>query len=859
MPRPSLRIAVLCAGIGLALNPAIASAPTPSGAQRGNLADASAIRTAAHNPTTPTAGADRDAPVGVSANVANVVAVVGSFTPADVNAAVAKGVAFIDATQNADGSFGLSFPPAETAFAIISYGVLDKGDYHNLSPAMQLHLQNALIYLLSQQSADGSFGCFYCTYTTGLALDGLSASTGAVPGIAAAMDSGRTFLISTQNAPPAVTGNPASPACSTDDQPPAGSGSDTYCGGWNYDGEFGRSDQSNTGFALTGLALSGGVPAATASFNVGWQRHVQELTATNYFAQRNDGGGDYEPGISFGGFSSNANNTGSLLFGFGYDGVAGGDAKVQAALTFGTDVLDEYELMKATVRSMVAHTGMNEDGTCIFGSLGCDWEVAGDGGYHYSLWALTKGFGHYIGPDLSNPANWYAKVVDLLLTEQNLNGSWPVDGRDDFSDVVATSFAVDALGLVGVPTQTLTVTKTGSGSGSVTSSPPGIDCGATCSFAFHKETAVTLTATAAAGSTFTGWSGACTGTGTCAVTMDQDRAVTATFDEGNGKSTSTTYTGVASVQYSDPVSLSGQLLDTSVTPNVGIPGKQLDFTLGTQTTNASPTDAAGTASTSLVVSQQPGSAMSVATAFAGDATYLGSSDSDAFTIAKDDCTVAYTGDTLVNAANVTTLSAQFGELDATHGDWTSKSIAFTVTDAALNVETFTAATNASGVASTTAALGPNVYSVGISFAGDAFYLACASSADTLVTVQAAGAKVTGGGWISQGTGRTSFGFNVISDVTGLHGQLQVRPHGNKSRFHSTSVLTLSSSSNSGTWTGTGRWNGVDGYTFTITVADNGTSGKQGDTISIVIQSPTSVTVFSTGGPQPLKGGNITVH
>ena len=70
------------------------------------------------------------------------------------------------------------------------------------------------------------------------------------------------------------------------------------------------------------------------------------------------------------------------------------------------------------------------------------------------------------------------------------------------------------------------------------------------------------------------------------------------------------------------------------------------------------------------------------------------------------------------------------------------------------------------------------------------------------------------------------------------------------------MLTLSPSGTSGTWTGTGRWNGVDGYTFTVSVVD---SGKKGDTISIVIKSPANVIVFTTGGPQPLKGGNIVVH
>jgi Divergent InlB B-repeat domain len=76
----------------------------------------------------------------------------------------------------------------------------------------------------------------------------------------------------------------------------------------------------------------------------------------------------------------------------------------------------------------------------------------------------------------------------------------------------------------------LTVSEAGNGSGGVTSSPAGIDCGATCQFAFNVGDSVTLTAAADAGSTFTGWSGAgCAGTGTCDVSMTQAQAVTATF------------------------------------------------------------------------------------------------------------------------------------------------------------------------------------------------------------------------------------------------------------------------------------------------------------------------------------------
>ena len=78
--------------------------------------------------------------------------------------------------------------------------------------------------------------------------------------------------------------------------------------------------------------------------------------------------------------------------------------------------------------------------------------------------------------------------------------------------------------------RTLSVSKTGTGSGTVTSDPAGIACGATCSYAFIKDTIVTLSAAATVGSTFTGWSGAgCSGSGTCVVTMDAAKSVTANF------------------------------------------------------------------------------------------------------------------------------------------------------------------------------------------------------------------------------------------------------------------------------------------------------------------------------------------
>ncbi len=78
----------------------------------------------------------------------------------------------------------------------------------------------------------------------------------------------------------------------------------------------------------------------------------------------------------------------------------------------------------------------------------------------------------------------------------------------------------------------LTVSKIGSGSGTVTSSPAGINCGATCTAEFPEGETVVLTASPSIGSQFTGWSG-CEEEPTeteCEVTMSDDVSVSATFD-----------------------------------------------------------------------------------------------------------------------------------------------------------------------------------------------------------------------------------------------------------------------------------------------------------------------------------------
>src|SRR4051812_5733685 len=75
-------------------------------------------------------------------------AAVGSHTAQEVNASVAAGLSYLETQQNLDGSFGLGFPPAETAFALIGYGAADGGDYTKLTATQKQHVQNAVTYLL---------------------------------------------------------------------------------------------------------------------------------------------------------------------------------------------------------------------------------------------------------------------------------------------------------------------------------------------------------------------------------------------------------------------------------------------------------------------------------------------------------------------------------------------------------------------------------------------------------------------------------------------------------------------------------------------------------------------------------------
>jgi hypothetical protein len=240
------------------------------------------------------------------------------------------------------------------------------------------------------------------------------------------------------------------------------------------------------------------------------------------------------------------------------------------------------------------------------------------------------------------------------------------------------------------------------------------------------------------------------------------------------RDTTLVYSGDASGQYSDPVTVTATLTDALTGDPIA--DKTITFTIGTQSKTAT-TIGTGVASTSITLTQPAGS-YTVTSVFAGDSLYLPSSDSKTFTINKETATIVYTGDIYVLTAgpSITTAPVRLSatvtqESDGSPGNLALAKVKFTLTpDNGPPIVVGNVPVNSAGEALATVNVPVGSYDITIDIEPENLYWKSDVDVSTVTVYTGTGKQmVTGGGWIPYAestNGKINFGFTVQYDKNG---------------------------------------------------------------------------------------------
>jgi PKD repeat protein len=330
----------------------------------------------------------------------------------------------------------------------------------------------------------------------------------------------------------------------------------------------------------------------------------------------------------------------------------------------------------------------------------------------------------------------------------------------------------------------------------------------------------------------------------------------------------------ADLQYSDPVTIEisandpdGDAVSFSAS---GLPGgvALTDHGDGTATISGDITEAAGSYQATVSVSDDDALA----------------SELVSFNVRKEDATVSYVGDLIVAAMGTTAsvrLAAQVTQqADGHPGDLTKAAVTFELY-ASGNAQMTTPdlvvgpmAPDASGLAQTTLQLGVDVWTVVARIPDANDYFTSPPTRSPLTVYVPAPGKVIGGGWIPNGTDRSTFGLVVQNkakrtDVSGNvnyvfrqggkvyqmrssgwgGGSLTVSPDGRSATIQGRGAVTIVGSERSS------RTITVD---FRIDLVDGRGTGP--DAFAITIWQGTSLfhQLGTAGAPVTLGGGQVTI-
>ncbi len=391
-----------------------------------------------------------------------------------------------------------------------------------------------------------------------------------------------------------------------------------------------------------------------------------------------------------------------------------------------------------------------------------------------------------------------------------------------------------------------------------------------------------------------------------------DQSVTLTIGR---RPTMLVYTGDGAEQYSDQQALSATLVDAGGGALNGSPlgNKTVGFVIGTQSTSAV-TNGLGSATTNLILTQNPNVAYLVNSTFAGDSDYLPSSDSDAFDITQEDARTYYTGAvfsstscatcsnaTVTLAATIKDITAETGDAatDPFLGDIRNARVTFVNrdTNAVIAANLPVGLVDAGDTKVGTATFNWNVnigaadstsFTIGIIVTN--YYARNSSDENSVLTVsKPLGTNfITGGGYLilSSSSGlfageagtKNNFGFSVKYNKNGtnLQGNINaiVRNGGRVYQIKGNAMTSLAVNGKKATYNGKANIQditdplnpiAIDGNgSLQVKLTDMGEPGKS-DTISITIWNKNGGLWFSsnwngtTSVEQLLGGGNLVVR
>jgi hypothetical protein len=199
----------------------------------------------------------------------------------------------------------------------------------------------------------------------------------------------------------------------------------------------------------------------------------------------------------------------------------------------------------------------------------------------------------------------------------------------------------------------------------------------------------------------------------------------------NKSPTTTTYTGPTTSDFHDAFTASATLTGFGGAP---LAGKLLTFVLGAGTgteTCSALTDGSGIAQCSLTPNEAAG-LYTLTASFAGDGSFLGSSNSVPFTITKEETALHYTGPTLIPNGQNVSFSALLKEDDVV--PIAGRTVTITIGSGG-TAQSCNGVTNGAGIATcsilVSQPLGPGL-PIHAAFAGDPFYLPSSDDATALV-------------------------------------------------------------------------------------------------------------------------------